>query len=158
MRASGQLHAQSALPPYSTEQEAGWEPQSVWEEKSLLLPLLYSPSCPAHGLVTMPTELSGAAHGLVTIPTELSSPAHGLVTIPTELSSPAHGLVTIPTELASPAHGLVTIPTELSSPAHGLVTIPTELFGCGSETKTKGNRGRKKYLKTEDKVRENVKE
>jgi len=31
MRVSGQLHAQAALPPYSTEQEAGWDPEPVWE-------------------------------------------------------------------------------------------------------------------------------
>ena len=44
-----------------------------------------------------------------------------------------------------------------SSPAPGLVTVPTELSGCASEKKTKGNGGRKKYNKTEHKVREKVK-
>jgi hypothetical protein len=45
-----------------------------------------------------------------------------------------------------------------ASPAHGLVNIPTELSGSGSETKTKGNRGKKKYIKTEHKVTETLKE
>jgi hypothetical protein len=31
MRVSSQLHAQAALPPYSTEQEAGCDPEPVWE-------------------------------------------------------------------------------------------------------------------------------
>jgi len=43
MRVSGQLRAQAALPPYSTEQEVGWQPELVWEVlggENLLLPLL----------------------------------------------------------------------------------------------------------------------
>jgi len=31
MRVSGQLDAQAALPPYSNENEDGWDPEPVWE-------------------------------------------------------------------------------------------------------------------------------